>query len=131
VVAKQVQKEYDCNNDKMTEYLAKVRRMEKFLDGFEVLYVPHLDNRDVNHLACIASSRSLTPPDIVIEKLTKPSVWPTEEAIDAAKPDLMVINEPKQGLAYDWMSPIKMLLDNQPPSDDNVKIERIMCKSKM
>jgi hypothetical protein len=33
--------------------------------------------------------------------LTKPSVKPAEEVIDAAKPDLMVIDEPEQGLAYD------------------------------
>jgi hypothetical protein len=36
MVAKQVQKEYDYNNDKMVEYLAEVCRMEKFFDGFEV-----------------------------------------------------------------------------------------------
>jgi hypothetical protein len=35
-VAKQIQKEYDCNNDMMTGYLAEVHRMEKFFDGFEV-----------------------------------------------------------------------------------------------
>jgi hypothetical protein len=35
LVAKQVKKEYDCNNERMTEYLAEVR-MEKFFDGFEV-----------------------------------------------------------------------------------------------
>jgi hypothetical protein len=35
----------------MTEYLAEVRRMEKFFDGFEVWYVPQLDNRDPDHLA--------------------------------------------------------------------------------
>jgi hypothetical protein len=29
-MAKQVQKEYDCNDDRMTDYLAEVRRMEKF-----------------------------------------------------------------------------------------------------
>jgi hypothetical protein len=63
--------------------------------------------------------------------LTKPSVRPTEETIDATKSDLMVIGEPDQGLAYDWMSPIKMFLDNQPPSDDNAEVERIMRKSKM
>jgi ribonuclease HI len=34
LVAKQVQKEYDYNNDKMVEYLAEVCRMEKFFDGF-------------------------------------------------------------------------------------------------
>jgi hypothetical protein len=50
-VVKQVHKEYDYNNDMMTEYLAEVRMMEKFFDGFEVRYVPRLDNRDANHLA--------------------------------------------------------------------------------
>jgi hypothetical protein len=63
--------------------------------------------------------------------LIKPSVRPAEEAIDAAKPDLMVIDEPDQGLAYDWMSLIRMFLDNQPSADDNAKVERITCKSKM
>jgi hypothetical protein len=49
-MAKQVQKEYDFNNDIIAEYLAEVRRIEKFFDGFEVRYVPHLDNRDADHL---------------------------------------------------------------------------------
>jgi ribonuclease HI len=51
LVAKQVQKEYDYNSDLMAKYLAEVRRMEKFFDGFEVRYIPRLDNRDANHLA--------------------------------------------------------------------------------
>jgi hypothetical protein len=113
----------------MTEYLAEVRRMEKFFNGFEVRYAPCLDNCDANHLAWIASSRASTPPNIIIERLTKPSVRPAGEAVDATKPDLMVIDELKPGL--DWMSPIKMFLDNQSPSDDNAKVERITRKSKM
>jgi ribonuclease HI len=130
LVAKQVHKEYDCNNDKMAEYLGEVRRMEKFFNGFEVWYVPCLDNRDADHLAWIASSRAPTPSDVIIKKLTKPSVRPAEEAVDTTKPDLMVIDEPEQGLAYDWMNPIKMFLGNQPPSDDNAKVECITRKSK-
>jgi hypothetical protein len=35
----------------MAEYLAKVRRIEKFFDGFEVRYVSRLDNHDADHLA--------------------------------------------------------------------------------
>jgi ATP:corrinoid adenosyltransferase len=96
----------------MAEYLAEVQRMEKFFDWFEVRYVPRLDNYDAYHLAWIASSRAPTTPDIIIEKLSKPLVRPAEEAIDATKPDLIVIDELEQGLAYDWMSPIKMFLDN-------------------
>jgi hypothetical protein len=95
-VAKQVQKEYDYNNDKMVEYLAEVHRME-FFDRFEVRYVPCLDNCDADHLAWIASSRAPTPPDVIIEKLTKPSVRLVEEALDAAKTDLMVSMSPNRG----------------------------------
>jgi hypothetical protein len=63
--------------------------------------------------------------------LTKPLVRPAEEVIDAAKQDLMVIDEPEQGLAYDWMSSIKMFLNNQRPSDNNAEVERIARKSNM
>jgi hypothetical protein len=78
----------------MTEYLAEVRRMEKFFDGFEVWYVPQLDNRDPDHLVWITSSRAPTPLDVIIEKLYKPSVKLAEETNEAIKQDLMVINEP-------------------------------------
>jgi hypothetical protein len=105
--------------------------MEKFCYEFEVRYVPCLNNRDADHLAWIASSKAPTSPDIIIEELTKPSVRLAEEVVDATKSDLMVIEEPEQGLAYDWMSSIKMFLNNKPPSDDNAEGERIAHKSKM
>jgi ribonuclease HI len=109
LVAKQVQKEYDCNNAKMTEYLAEVRRMEKFFYGFEVRYVPRLDNQDVDHLAWIASSRAPISSYIIIEKLTKPSVKAVEPLREA---DLMIIDGAEQQPEIDWMSPIKAYLDN-------------------
>jgi hypothetical protein len=43
---------------------------------------------------------------------------------------MMVINEPEQESANDWMNSIKMFLENQPPSNDNAEVERIMRKSK-
>jgi hypothetical protein len=73
------------------EYLAEVQRLEKFFDGFEVRYVPRLDNRDADHLAWIASSRAPTLPDVIIERLTKPSVRAPKPAEDTG---LMIINEP-------------------------------------
>jgi hypothetical protein len=114
LVVKKVQKEYDCNNEKMSEYQADMRRMEMFFDGFEVWYVPHLENRDANHLALIASSRAPTPLDIIIKKLLKPSVKPTKSTCKVIDQDLMVIDEPDQEPVYDWMQPIKMFLENHP-----------------
>jgi hypothetical protein len=43
----------------------------------------------------------------------------------------MVIDESEQEPTYDWMSLIMMFLDNQPSSDKNVEVERIVRKSKM
>jgi ribonuclease HI len=128
LVAKQVQKEYNYNNNKMATYLAEVRRMEKFFDGFNVPYIPRLDNRDADHLAWIASSRVPIPPDVIIEKLTKLSVKAVEMLREA---DQMIIDGVEQQPEIDWMSHIKAYLDNQPISDDNAEIERIARKSRM
>jgi ribonuclease HI len=128
LVAKQVQKEYDCNSDKMVEYMVEVRRLEKFFDGFEVRSVPRLNNWDADQLAWIVSSKAPTPPDVIVEKLTKPLVKVAEPAEEA---NLMLIDGPDQQAAYDWMSMIRAYLDNQPLSDDNVEIECIMPKSRM
>jgi hypothetical protein len=95
LVAKQVQTKYDYNNEKMVEYLAEVHRIEKFFDGFEVWYVPRLDNHDIDHLAWIDSSRAPTPLDIIIERLSKPSVKPAQPTSEAIRQDRMVIDEPK------------------------------------
>jgi hypothetical protein len=64
--------------------------MDKFFDGFEVRYVPCLDNCDTDHLAWIASSRAPTPPDVIIEKLSNPSVKPAKAVNEAIEQDLMV-----------------------------------------
>jgi hypothetical protein len=112
----------------MAEYLAEMRRMEKFFDGFEVQYVPRLDNWDANHLAWIASSRAPTQPDVIIEKLTKPSVKAAETLKETG---LMIIDGAEQQSETNWMSPIKAYLDNQPISYDNVEIECITRKSRM
>jgi hypothetical protein len=123
-----VQKEYDCNNDKMDEYLVEVRRMKKFFDGFEVLYVPRPNNHDADHLAWITFSRAPTPSDVIMVKLSKPSVKLAEPISEV---NLIIIDGPNQERLFGWMNPIRMFLCNQPLSDDNAKVEHIACKAKM
>jgi ribonuclease HI len=125
LVAKQVQKEYDWNNGKMAEYLAEVHMMEKFFDRFDVRYVPQLDNRNADHLAWFASSRAPTPPDVVIEKLSKHSVKPAKPTNKAIEQDLMVIDKLDQEPVYDCMHPMKMFLENQSPLDDSMQIQAV------
>jgi hypothetical protein len=68
------------------------------------------------------------PLDIIIEKLTKPSIKAVETLRET---DLVIIDGAEQQPEIDWMSPIKAYLDNQPILDDNVEIERITRKSRM
>jgi hypothetical protein len=95
----------------MAEYLADVRNMEKFFNGFEVQYVPRLDNHMADHLAWIASSRAPTLLDVIIKKLSKSSIKPAEPTNEAIEQDLMVIDDQKQEPVYDLMHPIKMFLE--------------------
>jgi hypothetical protein len=70
------------------------------------------------------------PLDVIVERLSKPLVKP-EESTSKVGPKLMIIDEPAQQAAYDWMSPIRAYLDNQPPPDNNTEVEPITCKSRM
>jgi hypothetical protein len=67
----------------MAEYLAEVSRIEKFVDGFGVWYVPCLDSHETDHLAWIASSRAPTSSNVIIEKLSKPLIRPVESVNEA------------------------------------------------
>jgi hypothetical protein len=51
----------------------------------------------------------LIPLGIIIEKLTKPSVKAVEPLREE---DLMTIDGAEQQLEINWMSPIKVYLDN-------------------
>jgi hypothetical protein len=68
------------------------------------------------------------PLDVIIEKLTKPSVKAAETLKET---DLMINDGAEQQSETDWMRPIKAYLDNQPISDDNADVERIARKSRM
>jgi hypothetical protein len=94
----------------------------KFFDDFEVWYVPCLDNRDTDHLAWIASSRAPIPPDVIVVKLSKPSIK-LAELISGA--DLIVIDGPNQEPVFDWMNPIRMFLSNQLLSNGDAEVERV------
>jgi hypothetical protein len=53
-----------------------------------------------------------TPPDVIIEKLSKTSIKLAEPTNEAIKQDLMLIDEPEQEPMYDWMHPIELFLEN-------------------
>ena len=65
-------KEYSCNDERMADYLAEVRKMEKYFDSFEVRYIHRLENKVADHLSWVSSSRSPVLEDVVLVKLLVP-----------------------------------------------------------
>jgi hypothetical protein len=60
-----------------------------------------------------------TPPDVIVERLSKPSVMAMDSGESTVGQDMMVRDKPEQEPMYDWMHPIKMFLENQSLFDDN------------
>jgi hypothetical protein len=59
------------------------------------------DEKALGRGSITAASRAPTPPAVIFEKLSKPSVKLAEATNEAIKQDLMVIDEPYQELEYD------------------------------
>lgn len=119
MVAKQVQKEYNCNDEKMAAYLVEVWKMEKHFDWLEVRYMPRWDSRDVDNLAWIASSSCATPDNVILEKLTNPSALAPNKELPPGKEsrvEIMLIDGPEE--EEDWRITIRTTLQN------NMDVER-------
>jgi hypothetical protein len=88
----------------MAEYLAESAKNGEVFLWFRGTICPTPGQPDADHLAWIASSRAPIPPDVIIDKLTKPSVKAVEMLRET---NLMIIDGAKQQPEIDWMSPIK------------------------
>lgn len=133
LVAKQVQKEYNCNNERMANYLAEVQKMEKHFDGFEVRHVPRLDNRDADHLAWIASSRSPVPEDVVLEKMLVPSTAAPHKGLELPEEPIVMVIDGPDGVQDegDWRLPIQSYLECDLPPDDSAEAQRMAHKARV
>ena len=80
LVVNQVQKEYSCSSEKMSEYCQEVRKLEGKFDGLELTHVLRNDNGEADELAKRGSRRAPVPPGVFVEELHKPTIQkqPTE-----------------------------------------------------
>ena len=133
LVAKQFQKEFACKDEKMAAYLAEVRKLEKDFLGFNVCYIPRIDNQDADHLAWIASSRAPVPDDVIIQILTTPSITIKNEATPLTGNDIMIIdNQEPEEPEEDWRTPIKAcVVQELSPGVDDAATQRMMRKARV
>jgi len=57
----------------MKMYLDAVRAMKKYFKGFTAIHILRAQNDEADKLAKAAACKEPLPPDVVYEKITKPS----------------------------------------------------------
>lgn len=107
----------------MSQYLSKVRRLEKHFFGFELQYITRKDNFLADQLARIASSRSQVPQGVFLEQLLKLSL------VEA--PETLPIETTSLEYEDTWMNPIYRYLQKGTPPDDDLETNRLSRKAKM
>jgi hypothetical protein len=133
VVIEQVNKEWDCVNDTMDAYCAKIRKLEGHFEGIEFQDVPRNNNIAADVLSKLGSRRALVPAGVFVQDLRNPSIKlldldnpePPSNNQNSAPPRDVLMTEKED----DWRKPfIDFILDQLVP-DDKAERERITRQS--
>jgi ribonuclease HI len=74
LVVQQVNKEWDCNKEKMDAYVQEVRKLENKFSGLEIHHVIREHNVGADILSKLGSTRAQVPAGVFIQELKKPSI---------------------------------------------------------
>jgi ribonuclease HI len=105
VVIKQVNKDWECTQEKMDAYCKKVRKLEAKFYGLEFHRITRDYNVAADVLSKLGSKRALVPAGVFVQALKNPTLKLEEEL--PTKPDLV----PAEGqevlvIDSDWRAPI-------------------------
>ena len=79
LVIRQVNKDWDCNNEKMDAYVTKIRKLENKFYGLEFHHVVRVDNHAADELSKLGSTRAKILAGIFVQDLLKPSIEQEEK----------------------------------------------------
>ena len=75
----QINGDFDAKDPKMAAYRNAILKMSARFEGLEFHHVARDNNQAADVLACIGAKRDAVPPNIFLERLSKPSVlWEGE-----------------------------------------------------
>ena len=126
VVIQQVNKDWDCTQEKMDAYCKEICKLEAHFYGLEFHHVPRDDNVEADVLSKLGSKQSIVPPGMFVQALNSPMVKMEEEPL--TKPDLVpAIGQQVLTLDTDWCYPIIDFIKNNksyPKGKEHEKLAR-------
>jgi ribonuclease HI len=121
VIASQIEKECITRDETLERYLAAIRRMERFFNGFTVQHIERTKNSEVDELAKAATKKTVIPPDVFYQFIEDPSVKTVE-------PEPRMINVV---WGENWRAPIMAYLHSHYEPDSSAELIRMQQRAKV
>ena len=100
----QLNKDWNCSNEKIDAYYATIRKLEDKFYGIEYHHVARANNQAADELSKIGSTRANVPTEVFVQDLEAPSIKQEQEAVEEKPPTeqiVVVVLTPSS----DWRQP--------------------------
>jgi hypothetical protein len=120
VVAGQIDKECIAKEPTLERYLALIRRMENYFNGFTVEYIERAKNTKADELAKVIARNTPLPADVFLQVIS-------DASIKTVEPEPRVINLIQD---KDWHAPIMAYLHHYYESDSIIEHIRMQQRAR-
>jgi len=114
----QLNKDWNCTNEKMDTYCTAIRKLEDKFYGIEYHHVVRANNQAADELSKLGSTWAKIPAEVFVQDLVMPSIKQGQEGVEEKTPAKQLVVA-VLGLSSDWREPfIKYLTTTDVPADN-------------
>ena len=129
LVMNQLNKDWNCTNEKMDTYCTVIRKLEDKFYGIEYHHVVWADNQVADELSKLGSTRAKVLARVFVQDLVAPPIKQGQEGIEEKPPaEPLVASVP--GPSSDWREPFIKYLTTVDVLGDHTKRECLTHHSK-
>ena len=129
LVINQLNKDWNCTNDKIDAYYAVIRKLEDKFYGIEYHHVVQANNQAADELSKLGLTWAEVPTEVFVQDLVMPSIKQGQEGVEEKPPaEQLVATVPSS--SSDWRELFIKYLTTTDVSADNIERERLTRHNK-
>ena len=116
----QLNKDWNCTNEKMDAYCATIRKLEDKFYGIEYHHVVRANNQAADELSKLGSTQAKVLAEVIVQDLVTPSIKQGQEGIEE-KPPAKPLVASIPGPSSDWRESFIKYLTTTDVLADNIE----------
>jgi hypothetical protein len=129
LVINQLNKDWNCTNEKMDAYCATIRKLEDKFYGIEYHHMVWAHNQAADELSKLGLTRAEVLAGVFIQDIIAPSAKQDQEGVEEKPPPRQLVAT-VPGPSSDWREPFIKFLTIAEVSADNIERECLTRRSK-